>query len=63
MPETGKTGVVVLITQRSQVQILPPLPISQVRGLFRFRKGAFLLSLVNVFVNEAGAMTLRPEAA
>ena len=39
MPETGKTGVVVLITQRSQVQILPPLPISQVRGLFRFRKG------------------------
>jgi hypothetical protein len=30
--ETGETGVVVLITQRSQVQILPPLPIKQVRG-------------------------------
>ena len=29
-PGTGETGVVVLITQRSQVQILPPLPILQV---------------------------------
>ena len=36
---TAETGVVVLITQRSRVQILPPLPISQVKGLFRFRKG------------------------
>ncbi len=35
---TAETGVVVLITQRSQVQILPPLPISQVRGLFRFQE-------------------------
>ena len=25
-PETLETGVVVLMTQRSQVQILPPLP-------------------------------------
>ena len=38
-PETPETGVVVLITQRSQVQILPPLPNVQVRGLFRFREG------------------------
>ena len=37
-PETPETGVVVLITQRSQVQILPPLPFSQVRGLFRLRE-------------------------
>ncbi len=28
----------VLITQRSQVQILPPLPNQQVRGLSRFRE-------------------------
>ena len=32
-PEMPETGVVVLITQRSQVQILPPLPFMQVRGL------------------------------
>ena len=38
LPETPETNVVWLITQRSQVQILPPLPIPQVRGLFRFRK-------------------------
>ncbi len=35
---TAETGVVVLITQRSQVQILPPLPNQQVRGLFRYRE-------------------------
>jgi hypothetical protein len=35
---TAETGVVVLITQRSQVQILPPLPNVQVRGLFRLWK-------------------------
>jgi hypothetical protein len=37
-PEMPETGVVVLITQRSQVQILPPLLNQQVRGLFRFRE-------------------------
>ena len=37
--EFPETGVVVLITQRSQVQILPPLPSLQVRGLFRSWKG------------------------
>ena len=37
--ETPETRVVVLITQRSEVQILPPLPIPQVKGLFRLRKG------------------------
>jgi hypothetical protein len=50
---TAETGVVRLITQRSQVQILPPLPSLQVKGLSRFR-GAFLLCLVNEFVNEVG---------
>ena len=38
---TAETGVVVLITQRSQVQILPPLPTLQVRGLFRLWKRPF----------------------
>ena len=33
-PETTETVVVVLITQRSQVQILPPLPVSAVQGPF-----------------------------
>ena len=38
LPETPETDVVVLITQRSRVQIPPPLLISQVKGLFRSRK-------------------------
>jgi hypothetical protein len=38
LPETPETCVVWLITQRSEVQILPPLPISQFKGLFRSRK-------------------------
>ncbi len=33
------TGTVLLITQRSRVQIPPPLPSLQVRGLFRSWKG------------------------
>ena len=55
---TPETGVVVLITQRSQVQILPPLPISQVRGLFRFPEGAFLLWRANEFANGPSARWL-----
>ena len=35
LSETGETHVVWLITQRSRVQIPPPLPIPQVKGLFR----------------------------
>jgi hypothetical protein len=35
----AKTTRGLLITQRSQVQILPPLPNQQVRGLSRFREG------------------------
>ena len=42
----GKTA---LITQRSQVQILPPLP-GQRPGAIRFR--AFCMRFVNGFVNE-----------
>ncbi len=47
---TAETGVVVLITQRSQVQILPPLPLpplpfTKVRGLFQFWKGPSCLGL------------------
>ena len=38
-PETPETHVVWLITQRSRVQIPPPLPSLQVRGLFRSWKG------------------------
>ena len=37
--ETAETHVVWLITQRSRVQIPPPLPSLQVRGLFRSWKG------------------------
>ncbi len=37
-PGTPETGVVVLITQRSRVQILPPLPNQQVRGSSRLRE-------------------------
>jgi hypothetical protein len=37
--ETRETRVVWLITQRSRVQIPPPLPSLQVRGLFRSWKG------------------------
>ena len=48
----GETGVVVLITQRSQVQILPPLLITQVRRPLPVPEGAFLLRLVHGFVNE-----------
>ena len=39
LSKTGETYVVVLITQRSRVQIPPPLPSLQVRGLFRSWKG------------------------
>ena len=39
LPETPETCVVWLITQRSRVQIPPPLPSLQVRGLFRSWKG------------------------
>jgi hypothetical protein len=41
LPETPETQVVWLITQRSEVQILPPLRSTQVRGLFRSWKGPF----------------------
>jgi hypothetical protein len=44
-PETRKTRVVCLITQRSQVQILPPLP-GQRPGGISFR--AFCMLVVNV---------------
>src|SRR5271169_5148140 len=37
--ETAEMPVVWLMTQRSRVQIPPPLLISQVRGLFRSWKG------------------------
>ena len=40
-PETPETGVVVLITQRSQVQILPPLLVSAVQGPFPVGERAF----------------------
>ena len=46
---TAETVVVVLIAQRSQVQILPPLPNSQVRGLFRFRKRPFACGVLTRF--------------
>ena len=36
--ESAETPLGLLITQRSQVQILPPLLFTQVRGLFRFRR-------------------------
>ncbi len=39
LPETAETHVVWLITQRSRVQIPPPLPSLQFRGLFRSWKG------------------------
>ena len=38
LPETPETHVVWLITQRSRVQIPPPLLIPQVKGLFQSRK-------------------------
>ena len=51
--ETGETRVVWLITQRSRVQIPPPLPNWQVRGLFRFWEGpsccGVLTSLLTTF--------------
>jgi hypothetical protein len=37
LPETAETHVVWLITQRSEVQILPPLPSSE--ALFRTEEG------------------------
>jgi hypothetical protein len=39
----GRAGTAtgLLITQRSEVQILPPLPSQQVKGLFRSWKGSF----------------------
>jgi len=40
-PETPETGVVVLMTQRSQVQILPPLLVSAVQGPFPVGERAF----------------------
>jgi hypothetical protein len=42
-PETRKTSVVLLITQRSQVQILPPLPRQE--ALFRTGRGPLACSL------------------
>jgi hypothetical protein len=47
-PETSKTRVVCLITQRSQVQILPPLPGQRpLPGT----GGAFCVTFVNGFAN------------
>jgi hypothetical protein len=40
LPETTETVVVVLITQRSRVQVPPPLP-TKARGPFSNREGAF----------------------
>ena len=50
-----ETGVVVLITQRSQVQILPPLPFTQVRGLSRFREGPSCCALCTGDCAQASA--------
>ncbi len=59
-PETPEMGVVVLITQRSQVQILPPLPFTQVRGLSRRREGpsccAVLTSLLTALRPSGSAL-------
>jgi hypothetical protein len=42
----SETDVVCLITQRSQVQILPPLLFSQVRGPLRIRGGSSALCVL-----------------
>jgi len=47
-PETAETHVVWLITQRSEVQILPPATNMQVRGPFRTWRGPLGLWFVNV---------------
>ncbi len=52
-PGMPETGVVVLITQRSQVQILPPLPKVQVRGLFRSWERPSVCVLCTLYVSCA----------
>jgi len=52
LPETAETHVVWLITQRSRVQIPPPLPSLQVRGSFRSWEGPSACA-VHGIVHEA----------
>jgi hypothetical protein len=47
------TGTGLLITERSRVQIPPPLPSLQVRGLFRSRKGPSACAVCTELVHEA----------
>ncbi|SRR5712691_3764940 len=48
----------VLITQRSQVQILPPLLFVQVRALFRFRERASCCGLLTRLLTGLSARRL-----
>ena len=52
-PETGEAYVVVLITQRSRVQIPPPLPSLQVRRPLPIMEGVFCVCRVHGIVHEA----------
>jgi hypothetical protein len=51
----AETARGLLITQRSQVQILPPLPSLQVRGLSRFREGPSCCGVLTSLLTALGS--------
>jgi len=53
LSETRETHVVWLITQRSRVQIPPPLPSLQVRRPLQIMEGAFCVCRVHGIVHTA----------